>query len=538
MKLAELIITEARERGLRHFFGLPGGGSPLDMMEAGRELDVSFVSVAHESSAAIMAAYYGLMKDTAGLALSVKGIGAGNLAGGAANAYFERMPVVCLCESSPMPVTQKEMVQHCDQAQLFGATVKYQDTLTASEAAVSVQEAVFQATDGRPGPVLLNLPSDMGLSECGDPLTLKTSPAASTPDNAQLAAAHEFIQAASRPVIIAGTDVVRAGAAKELQTLVENIGAGVLVNMDARGVLPESHPRWAGVLTGNYSPNIIETEIMSQADAVLLIGADSMMTHVPWDVDLPTCELSLRPEYETLSPDPKVRVNGDLKETLKSLSAHNQPGFSDDQIQGIRRKILQNFKRPDDAQFAAQDVIEITRAVLPAEGVLFSETGAYIAMLEHLWGVEDPNTYWGTTGGRTMGLTLPAVFGAKLAKPDMLAVGIGGDGSLLMRLGELETFARTGVVVPLVIINDQALGTMKSRQKSRGMPEYALDFHPVDFAGIATACGLRGVTVSTPEQFEDELKLAMDADRTTLIDARVDAQAYQDSFGPTIGVLA
>ena len=107
-----------------------------------------------------------------------------------------------------------------------------------------------------------------------------------------------------------------------------------------------------------------------------------------------------------------------------------------------------------------------------------------------------------------------------------------------MRLGELETFARTGIAVPLIIINDQALGTMKSRQKSRGMPEYGLNFHAIDFAGIATACGLRGVTVSTPEQFESELKLAMEADRTTLIDARVDSQAYQDSFGPTIGVLA
>ena len=88
MQLAELIITEARGRGLRHFFGLPGGGSPLDMMEAGRRLGVSFVSVAHESSAAIMAAYYGLMQNTAGLALSVKGIGAGNLAGGAVNAIL------------------------------------------------------------------------------------------------------------------------------------------------------------------------------------------------------------------------------------------------------------------------------------------------------------------------------------------------------------------------------------------------------------------------------------------------------------------
>ena len=187
-----------------------------------------------------------------------------------------------------------------------------------------MQEAVFQATDGRPGPALLNLPSDLGLAECGEPLITKAAPGASPPDNAQLSAAREFIQAASRPVIIAGTDVVRAGATKELQTLVENIGAAVLVNMDARGVFPESHPRWAGVLTGNYGPNIIETEIMSQADAVLLIGVDSMMTHVPWEVDLPTCELSLRPEYETLSLDPKVRVNGDLKEILQDLSVHNQ----------------------------------------------------------------------------------------------------------------------------------------------------------------------------------------------------------------------
>ena len=207
--------------------------------------------------------------------------------------------------------------------------------------------------------------------------------------------------------------------------------------MDARGVFPESHPRWAGVLTGNYAPNIIETEIMSQADAVLLIGADGMMTHVPWNVDLPTCELSLRPEYETLSPDPKVRVDGDLKETLKHLSSHNQLGFSEDQIQGIRRKVLQILRGPRTLN-SRQDIVEITRAVLPAEGVLFSETGAYIAMLEHLWQVEAPNTYWGTTGGRTM-VAVPAILGAKLAKPDMLAVGIGGDGSLLMRLGELET---------------------------------------------------------------------------------------------------
>ncbi len=538
MKLAELIIVEARERGLRHFFGLPGGGSPLDIMDSGRRLGVEFVSVAHESSAAIMAAYYGIMKDTAGLALAVKGIGAGNLAGGAVNTYFERAPVVCLCESSPTHVTQRELVQHYQHAELFGAVVKFQDTLTPDAAAACLQEAVFHATDGRPGPVLLNLPSDLGQAECTDPLPAVSSPAPHPPDRAMLADALEFIQSSGRPVVIAGSDVVRAGATPELLDLVENIGAAVLVNMDARGVFPESHPRWAGVFVGNFSPNIVETEIISQADTVLLVGADAMMSHTPWNSELSTCELVARPEYETLSENPKVRVNGDLKAALTSLLSHNQQGFFQNQIQTTRRKILQNFKRPGQARLAAQDIIEITRAVLPAECALFSETGVYIPMLEHLWTVVRPETYWGTAGGRTMGLMVPAILGAKLARPEVPMVGIGADGSMLMRLGELEVFARTGVAVPLIIINDRALGTMKSRQKSRGMHEYGLDLCSVDFAEIATACGLIGVQVDAPEQFEKELKRALEADRTTLIDARVDPLAYQDSFGPTIGVLA
>jgi len=535
MKLTELIIAEARVRGLRHFFGLPGGGSPLEMIEAGRRLGVDFVAVAHESSAAIMAAYYGQMKDTAGLALAVKGVGTGNLAGGAVNAYFERVPVVCACDSSPTHVTQREMVQHCDHAGLFDAVIKYQATLSPNDAPTCLQNAVFHATDGRPGPVLLNLPSDLGQTDCADSLPSKASARPSVPDQTGLAAACQQIRTAQRPVVIAGRDVVRAGATGELLTFVENIGAAVLVNMDARGVVPETHPRWAGVLLGMFSPNIIETEIFDQADLIVLVGADPMMSHTPWNCDLLTCELVARSEYETLSADPSVRVNGDLKIALEGLLSLHQPGFSEDQIQATRQKILRNFHRPGSARLAAQDIIEITRAALPADGMLFAETGAFICMLEHLWSVQRPGTFWGTAGGRTMGLTLPAMLGAKLSDPQTPMIGIGGDGSLLMRLGELEVFARKGVAAPLVIINDRALGTIKSRQKSRGLPQYALDLHPVDFAAIATAFGLKGVTVETPEQFATALRQALCASRTTLIDARVDSLPYQDSFGPTIG---
>ena len=536
MNLAELIIAEAHDRGIRHFFGLPGGGSPLDMMEAGRRFGVDFVSTAHESTAGIAAAYYGMMKETAGLALAVKGVGAANLAGGAANAYFERMPVVCLCETSPNSVTQTEMVQHCEHTGLFKSVTKYQATLYPEDGPDQLREAVYAATAGRPGPVLLNLPSDLGTAEADDFRPVDPLPTSSEPDESSLAAARAFVEETERMVVIAGSDVLRHSAASELLEFVENTGAAVLVNMDARGVFPESNPRWAGVLMGNYIPGIAETEIMACADGVLLVGADAMMTHVPWNSDLPTCELMAFSDYETLSSDPRVRVDGDLKSSLTALSTIRRDGLALTEIDASSRAILEHFKRPAGARFAAHDIIEITRGLMPDDGVLVAETGIFVPMLERLWPVDRRGAYLGTSGGRTMGLTIPAILGAKLAAPDVTMIGLGADGSMLMRLGELEVFARTGVTVPLIIVNDRALGTMKSQQKSRGMAEYELDLHPVDLAAVARSCGLGGVVVESPESFQQALMEALRADRTTLIDARVDPQSYQDSFGPMVGL--
>ena len=124
-----------------------------------------------------------------------------------------------------------------------------------------------------------------------------------------------------------------------------------------------------------------------------------------------------------------------------------------------------------------------------------------------------------------------------MAAPDVPMIGIGADGSTLMRLGELEVFARMNVAMPLVIVNDQALGTMKSRQVSRGMPEFGLDLSPVDFASVARASGINGVVASTHEEFRLALADAMFADAATLIDARIDQQPYWDNFALSIGAI-
>lgn len=533
MKIAEAVISTAADHGLRHFFGIPGGGAPLDLIEAGRKSGVQFVNVSHESSAAIAAAYYGQAKNSPGLALGIRGVGAANMVGGVANVYFERMPLVAVCECA---AGQGHSVQQCDQEKLFAGVAGYQAVLESQGGARKIREAFSTALDGRPSASILHWPSGVSELEEDDQSPSKLSSALPSISESDLLPAKEFLAKSRRLVILAGADVLRAGATQELLQFAEANEAAVLVTMDARGVFRESHPRWAGVFLGMFNPNVIEGRVLQQADAVLLVGVDAMMTHAPWKLSVPTCELVARPEYPTMS-SPVVRINGDLKALLPRLSASPQSGFSEDEIRGLRAGILEYFKRPPRARFAAQDIIEIMRELLPPDGLLISETGIFICMLEHLWPVDRPGTYLGTSGGRTMGLTIPAVLGARLADPKRPMMGLGGDGSLLMRLGELETIARTGIAVPIVIIDDHALGTMKSRQRSRGFPDFGLDLHPVNFTAIAKACGLHGVTVKTPEAFREALRQAVSADRTTLIDARVDPKPYQNSFGRTIGVL-
>lgn len=536
MKVSELIMSESRERGLRHFFGIPGGGAPLDLIENGRQLGIRYVNMAHESSAAIAAAYYGALKSTAGLAMAIRGVGAGNLAGGVANAHFERLPVVSVCEAAATSMTHGESVQQCDQKKLFEGISKYQGVLGPDTAARTIKEAFLRATDGRPGPAILHLPSGVNELAPGEPLPAPPSGGEMLPPEDQFAKLQKILRDSERPVILAGADVIRTAARQQLLELAETLGAAVLVTMDARGVFPESHPRWAGVYLGLSSPNVIEAKILNHADLVLVVGVDAMMTHVRWKSDVPTCELVARPEYSTMT-SPVLRLNGNLASILARLSGDRKPGLSPTEVQAIRSEVLGYFKRPRGARLAAQDVIEITRELLPRDGILITETGAFICMLEHLWPVESPGTYYGTSGGRSMGLMVPGILGARLADSERPMVGIGADGSLLMRLGELEAFARTGVAVPLIIINDQALGTMKWRQRAIRFPDCGLDFCPVNFSEVARACGLRAAAVDTPEAFRRELSDAMRADRTTLIDTRVDPEAYWASFGPTVGVI-
>ena len=542
MRVPELIARFARAQGLEHFFGLPGSGLLMDLMEEGRKAGLRFVSVAHESSAAVAAAYYGHRKGCAGLAVAIRGPGAANLASGAATAYFERRPVVCLCECSPQQEGTPPSAQICDHEALFSAVAKHRATLTAQRAAEVLRECFAAAAEGRPGPVLLDVPSGLtGADGEAAPEATHADSSPEPPNPANLRALAETLRGFNRPVVIAGADVLRARARRELAEVVERLGAAVLVATEARGLYPEDHPRFAGVFSNLAEPNVLGNLIMDRADGALLVGMDPLMAERPWHRSLPACELVARRCYTGMCPSPLGRVDGDLRASLGALLELEllppapRLGYHPESIASTRTQALRAFARPPGAALAVQDVIAAARRLLPAEGMLFSETGVFVLMLEHLWPVTLPDTFFGTAGGRTMGLMIPAILGAGLARPGTPMVGIGGDASTLMRLGELETFARARVAVPLVIVNDGCLGTIGARQKARALPRWGVELAPVDFAAVARGCGLSGVQVRTPQELERELQAAFGRDRATVLDVRVDPEAYRDSFVATTG---
>ncbi|MBK65447.1 MAG: hypothetical protein CL769_00625 [Chloroflexi bacterium] len=539
MNLSKLFMKITKEMGNNHFFGIPGSGVPLDLMDNGREIGVNFVNVAHESSAAIAAGTYGLVNKTAGLALAVKGVGAANLVGGIANAYFERLPVVCVCETTPNYSYENEMVQHTDHKKMMGTLTKMMTTISTDNPSKTILDSYNIASSDIEGPVLIDFPSDIGLADIEESIYEKKNNNYKKVNEDLNKKIINIINSSKKPLVVVGDGVRKSEAIKELLIFVKKINPAVLSSMKARGVYNENEQNWLGVMTDfNENQNTHTGSVISKSDLIINIGVDQMMTHAPWPKGKKDIiEIVSSNQEKTISNDPLITYAGDIKEILNNITnGVKNNGWGNEELKDINNNLLDRFTRPPDARFTAHDIFDICKDVLPENSNVYTETGAHIRLMEQTWKFDQPLKFFGTSGGRTMGLMIPSFIGGVLGtNNDVPSIGIGADGSTLMRLGEFETINRAKIKWPLVIINDGALGTMKYRQGFRGYKDYGLDLTMVDFSKTAKSCGLNGETVDSPEDFKKVLINSLRKEKTVVIDARIDPDAYQDNFGGTIG---
>ncbi len=531
-------FAEALQRsGVPCVFGIPGGGSAIDLIEACRAVGIPFVLVQHETTAAMSAIVAGELTGSCGVCMSIMGPGAANLVGGASFGLWERHAVLSLTEAYPTAQAPQMSLQFMDHSQMFMSFSKASEVLSGDHPGEQTERLMKLALSERPGPVHLDIPNDL--------LTQHTGPEVPfTPDVqgdasevvGDLDAIADAINDAVKPVLVVGPAVVRADACDELRMLAERLGAAVVTTSKARGAIPEDHPLAAGIVTGVYGETTFEGRIIAQSDLIVAVGLDRMELLSPWEYSQPlVCIDAIDPTAEPVG-SPKHTVYGSIRRILSQLAEAVRPAeaWSTAELSEFR-DYARSALLADSDELNSATLLERAQYFAPRDTTLVTETGIYNAVNLFTWKVRVPDLYFGSSGANTMGFSIPAALASALVRPRQKTVALVGDGGFLMKVSELETLAREKLAPIIIVFNDRSLGLIRIKQAAKGYRRNAVDLAPVDFARLARSFGGRGERVSTLAAFDTAFKAALDDDRFTVIDARLDPDVYASHMLPIRG---
>lgn len=527
--IADGMVGAAAAGGTRFAFGVPGGGSNLDVAGACDRHGVHFVLTHLETSAAIMAGVIGELTGAPGIAVGTRGPGATAAANGVANALLERSPMImvndCVLESDTARVSH----QRIDQTAFFSPITLVAGRLNGQDPA-AYSEIVSSTTSQPPGPVQVDIdPSATNRFDASRPDI----------DYADPSQAWALVPRAERPVIVVGQGVLtlsphdRATTVQRLRDIAGRTHVPVLTTYKARGVVPDDAEFAAGIVTGGT----VESAALSDADLILGIGLDPVeLLPTVWNYDAPTVIVN---PWEI---DDATYFGSKLAACL----AADMPTFVDaldDHIVGsweagsgrCYREILRKAALTDSDQAAGglspAQIVTIASETCPRPATATVDAGAHMLVAMPLWEVSEPQQLLISSSHATMGYSLPAAIAASLARPDEPVVCFTGDGGLGMALAELETLARLQLPVVVVVFNDSLLSLIAVKQTPTDQGGAgAVTYRGTDFAAIARACGLDAWSVRTSDEYSAALTAALDAGRPALIDVATDPSSYNAVF--------
>jgi acetolactate synthase-1/2/3 large subunit len=224
-----------------------------------------------------------------------------------------------------------------------------------------------------------------------------------------------------------------------------------------------------------------------------------------------------------------MEVVGDIKTILEILvrQGAQQTKWGLAYLKELRENMRETLSSSKD-DLPLHRIIEISREKLPSDGVLATDVGAFNSMVNYLWQVHKPKTYFTSKGLSTMGIALPAAIAAQLALPDRKVICFTGDGGFLMRIQELEVCSRLDLPIIVVVFSDSALGLIKVKQKDRGFEPAGVQLKNPDFPTLIQAFGGQGFRATTEKEFDQALEIALNSHKLSLIEAVLDPQTYGD----------
>ncbi|MBT6385785.1 MAG: thiamine pyrophosphate-binding protein [Alphaproteobacteria bacterium] len=507
--------------GLERAFGVPGGGTSLDLMAGLRNQGIDTVITAREDAAMIMAGVSGVLAQAPGLAFSTKGPGLASASNGLASAALDRMPALLISETFGEEELQFLSHQVLDQNALVDPILEKAgaERLACDQAAVenwlrppmTSPSVMFPAASDLHNPVPASSPvsGEPPLADLGLSLTAG------------------LLSQSSNPVVVVGLEAAQTSIAPSLRALVNKLGAPVLCTYMAKGCVADDDPHYAGIFTGGT----IEQACMKAADLIILVGLDPVeLIRKPWAYDAPVldlCEQAHDPHYL----QPAARLEGPLAETLTkvaAIAAKSDWRISD--IEKLKFGFLSGMAEGGEADLSSAAVVKATAKAFDGQPRLCVDAGAHMFSACAFWPAAAPRDVLISNGLATMGFALPAAIAAALHEPDRGAIAMTGDGGLMMCLGELKTAAQTGANITVLVFNDARLSLIDIKREDRQMPDMGLSWTPPDFAVIARGFGFDAWRVDTAAGFGDALQEAATGSGPRLIDIRIDASGYRDQM--------
>ena len=554
----EVLVRCLIEEGVKYVFGVPGA-QLLTFLDAikriGEEHGLKFVGCRHEQAAANMADAWARMTGEPGVCVGTVGPGGANLVPGVYPAWADGIPMIVLTAQNQTWRSYPDhgSMQALDQFHLFKPITKWNAIVSHWERIPElVQHAFRVATSGRLGPVHLDLPSDVLFNGKEDNLARvhprsryrATKMPVGDPELIEKAA--DMLVNAEFPLIHAGGGVLRAKAWDELRMLAEHLAAVVTTTLGARGAIPEDHP--LSIIPG--SPAAIMAQ--NEADLVLVVGSrmgdiDFWGKPPAWgDPDKQkTIQIDVDAEMIALNRPVDLAIVGDAKATLSKLleaikdRTEKRENKKIENYKEVQKAWIQNFlkeAKTEQEQIHPLRLMKEVREFYPRDAIACIDGGNTPVWAFYLHRIYEPNTFlWAADSGH-LGVGLPYAISAKLASPEKQVYLITGDGAFGTAIQEMETAARLGVKITVIVSNDRAWGMIKGSQKlSFGGRYIGVDFSDARYDEIAKAMGWYGERVENPEDIAAALERAESSNKPALLDVVVSQE--QNLTPPDLATL-
>ncbi|PRA83218.1 acetolactate synthase large subunit [Microbacterium sp. MYb66] len=547
---AEAVVRSLELLGVTDVFGLPGGAilpvyDPL--MDAS---ELRHILVRHEQGAGHAAEGYASASGKVGVCIATSGPGATNLVTAIADAYMDSVPMLAITGQVFSTLMGTDAFQEADIVGITMPITKHSFLVKDAADIPGALAAAYEiAGTGRPGPVLVDITKDaqqaMAPFVWPPKIDLPGYRPVTKAHGKQIQAAATLLAEAKKPVLYVGGGVIRGKASAELLELAESTGAPVVTTLMARGAFPDSHPQHLG-MPGMHG-TVPAVLALQEADLLISLGArfDDRVTGKAalFAPNAKVVHVDIDPAEISKIRTADVPIVGDVRDVLTDLDAAFRGATVDSKpdteewwsyLDGLRTEFPLGYAPTTDGLLAPQYVIQRIGELTGPEGIFASGVGQHQMWAAQFIKYERPNAWLNSGGAGTMGYSVPAAMGAKVAQPERPVWAIDGDGCFQMTNQELATCTINNIPIKVAIINNSSLGMVRQwqtlfydgRHSNTDLNTGHGTIRIPDFVKLAEAYGCLAIRVEKEEEVDAAIKLALETnDRPVVIDFVVSADS-------------